>query len=70
MGSLFLTEVFLSIFFAIFCLEDRKNRQMDGQKGNGSTAAQTELQHVPRVYLTGAIITVIVEMKAQFSEAY
>lgn len=44
---------------------------MNRQEGNGSTAAaQAEFQHNPWPYLTGAIITVIVEMKAQFSEVF
>lgn len=40
------------------------------EKGNGAAAVQTELQHVPWVYLTEAIITLFVAMKAQFSEVY
>lgn len=52
------------VIWFVFCCEQRKRRT-----GNCSAAAQPELQRVPRFYLTEAIITVIVEMKAQFSEA-
>lgn len=48
----------------------RREKMTHGLEGNGSAVAQTELQCVPRSYLTEPIITVIVEMKAQFSAAY
>lgn len=50
----------------IFCCKKKDNRET----GNCVEAAQTELQHVPMFYLTEPIITVIVEMKAEFSEVY
>lgn len=47
----------------------KKKKTTERQKGNGSTAALTELRLVPGFYLTELIITIIVVMKAESSEA-